>query len=278
MINTYDIARDFSESLSLALGQDLRVNCPICFGVNTFVVKRYPDALVWFCYRSTCGTKGSTDTYVTAQDVQAYLVSRGIRHDQIGVKFQVPEYVIQTLPTDHDDLNKYLDKYPWVRGYTDLRWDIREERLVYVLKDDKGNLLDAHGRAVAPRKGQPKTKNYGKTMTPAVLRGATDFVVVVEDIVSAIRLNVAGISSCAILGTYLHDAHVPFLSNFSNAIICLDADAATKAYSAKRKLEQYIPTGLFMLIGSDVKDKNQDDFAALCNQLSATAGELRTTS
>lgn len=273
----YDPVAYYVEGLNLAIDQHGRYNCPGCGGVNSFLVSRDVKGIWYTCFRQGCDVSPNVITpTVTVSDIEQYLETLNVKHEQVSKKFQLPEYVVQTLP-DFEPLNAYIKRYPWVTNYEDVRWDVRNHNLVWIVKDAKGSLVDAMGRAVAPRKGQPKVKRYGKSRTPFIVEGSTDFIVVFEDIPSALRVSQLGYSAGALMGTELPAGYVSHLKRFKSAYIVLDADAVSKAFKVQRSLEQYMETSVLILHGPDVKDMNIEEFTAFRDKLPAVTGDVRET-
>lgn len=266
----------FIDTLNLELEQTHRGNCPGCMGVNTFVATRHHDGKVtYFCYRPSCGVRGALQSVVRKVDVEAMLTRVNAPHETLSTKFVLPDYVVMNVPlSTHEDLRKYVDRYPWVMEWEDVRWDARDNRLVHIIKDSKGNMLDAIGRAVNPRRGQPKTKVYGKGEHPLLAQSVDPkgnslpkdcykdlTVVIVEDINSALRLNAkANIDACAINGTYLRDSFVPYLLEYDTCVIVLDGDATAKAVNMHRQLLQYTKARWLPAGNIDIKDMNDELF------------------
>lgn len=225
---------------------------------------------------------------VRKADVESLLTRVNSPHDQLSTKFTLPDSVVMNLPLSiNEDLSAYIDRYPWIVEWEDVRWDARDNRLVHIIKDHKGNIVDAIGRAVNPRKGQPKTKVYGKGEYPLLAQSEDAkgnlmpaecykdmAVVVVEDINSALRLNSdANIDACAINGTYMRDSFVPHLTQYGQCIIILDSDAVSKAAKMKSQMEQYIPTCFFPLDDNDIKDMGKEQFIGLVSSILQLQGE-----
>lgn len=255
---------DYVQTLNLHINQTHRGNCPECGGYNTFVASRHYDgALTYFCFRASCSLRGVVSTSVRKSDVAEWLRRNKIAHDMISDKFEIPEYVVQTLPPDHDGLNRYLSRYPWAIDYEDVRWDVRDERLVWVMHDFKTNaVVDMVGRAVSPRPGQPKVKRYGKSGMPFVtgFNPYGGIKIVVEDVTSALRIaRQTPLYGVAILGTHLQEPYIPYLTDADRVVIMLDNDATDKAMAMANKLKQYVPT-IWVKLQEDLKDMGAEAF------------------
>lgn len=273
----WDQVKYYVEGLSLAIGRHGRYNCPSCGGINSFSVSRDVKGIWYCCFRQGCDEKNVITPTVTVSDIEQYLEHLNVKHEQVSKKFQIPEYVVQTLPK-FEPLDTYIRRYPWVLDYEDVRWDVRNHNLVWVVKDDKDRVVDAMGRAVAPRKGQPKVKRYGKSGVPFVTERQTKYIVVFEDIPSALRLAHEGYTAGALMGTELPAGYVNHLKRFTKAYIVLDSDAVSKAFKVQKSLEQYMDTEVLILHGPDVKDMNIAEFAAFRDKLAPVTDNVREAS
>lgn len=268
--------KEFVQSLNLDIGQTTRLNCPACAGVNTFVATRHADSLVTYhCYRPICETKGGYRANMTAEDVTRYRekVNNGDIVSSRKATFELPESIVANVPVHtNEDVSAYIDKYPWVLDYLDLRWDARENRLVYVVYDMQDDMADAIGRAVVVNHKQPKSRFYGDGNTPVVLYSEDNIrnktVLVVEDICSAVRLNIlSDFNVVALNGTYMKPSYIPYLTQFDRCVIMLDADALYKNIKMSNQMEQYMPSTSYSVGEYDVKDLPNDRFERLCENL-----------
>jgi len=269
--------KEFVQSLNLDIGQTTRLNCPACAGVNTFVATRHADSLVTYhCYRPICDTKGGYRANMTAEDVTRYRekVNNGDIVNKGRAKFELPESTVANVPVHtNEDVAAYVTKYPWVLDYFDLRWDARENRLVYVVYDMQDDMVDAIGRSVVVNHKQPKSRFYGDGNTPVVLYSEDNArshrsVVVVEDICSAVRLNIlADFNVVALSGTYMKPSYIPYLTQFDKCVIMLDADALDKNIKMANQMDQYMPSKSYSISDYDVKDLPKDRFEGLCEKL-----------
>lgn len=274
---TYSDVENFVLAQNLGLDQSARTNCPVCKNAEqSFSITRHHDGkIAYMCFRASCGVHGYVGTTLTKHDWEGYLDKINTKHDQFSQKFEIPEYIVQTL--DNDLTKDYLKRYPWVARYEDLRWDIREHRLVYVIKDEKDKPRCAWGRAMYPRKGQPKMKFYGKDAYPIVFEATELECIVVEDMTSALRLYEKGYSAAPIMGTHLSDGYIAPLRKYKKVHVCLDFDATGKGISIVRKLRsQGIDACITMLTEHDIKDMDADQFKEFTQRITGDSTDGST--
>ena len=116
-----------------------------------------------------------------------------------------------------------------------IMYDVKDDRLVFPLRDENGTLIDAIGRSLVG--GHPKWLRYS---------GRADYYVqhtwkgrkkaiIVEDVVSSLVVYdcFPDVDGVAILGTNLNNRHIDFLSKYEHCVVALDPDAKNKtvAYS-----------------------------------------------
>lgn len=279
MTKHWDKITEFVDSLGLAINQTGRYNCPSCGGVNTFVVTRHLDGIPFFCFRQGCDVKGHSKPNVTVHDIEAYLDTLNVPHDTFSQKFTLPEYVVMTMPVGFKPLDDYVGRYPWVLDHEDVRWDIKNHNIVWMIKDEKGALVDALGRAVAPRIGQPKNKRYGRSGVPFIAPGSSKFCVVVEDINSALRLSIVrDITAIALMGTHIPSSYVKHIKRYAPAYVALDADARTKELNAVNTLAPYLEASIVAMTGPDIKDMTLEQFETFCNKLYVEPRDVQASS
>src|SRR3954466_12538872 len=57
----YMSVRNFIDSLNIAPGHSMRMDCPECFGKNSFSVSNLNGQMLWYCFRASCSIKGKAD-------------------------------------------------------------------------------------------------------------------------------------------------------------------------------------------------------------------------
>ena len=142
----------------------------------------------------------------------------------------------------------------WLLRLTDIRYDVRMNRVVFLIKDRK-RVVDAAGRALDGR--GPKWYRYGNSNLPFVCGGDGSVAVLVEDCSSACSVsNIC--TGLALLGTNLLSQHIETLQKFQTVYVALDKDATDKAIDMVRTLSPHVPTKL-MVLKHDLKNMQKDE-------------------
>lgn len=232
------------KALDLQDNQSRRMDCPVCGGKNSFSVRSINGTLFYYCFRASCNIKGRGNTEITLESIQ--------KPKPIEVKD------IWTLPTHFSNpiqnqncfsFMKYwrlLD--PYKLGDLELYADIKQERLIFPLRNYEKQLKGAVGRTI--RNGLPKWFIYNRQDSCPYIRQKKECkdVILVEDAVSAVRCSLIS-NSMALLGTNL-----PFIDNLSEYLepydrvyIALDDDATRKAPKLHRELNPFKETKIIPL-------------------------------
>ena len=260
--------KQFVEDLDLAEGRTHRGNCPVCKRTNTFTAKNDMGTLMWNCYAHSCRVSGATKTNLTADDIRRYLSKEG----QIeSSPFTMPDYVTvnYTVPA----LLQFCHTYKLNPARHDLRWDVKEERVVFPVYDN-AVIVDAVGRATTPT--SMKWRRYGTARVPYIA-GVGDIAVVVEDAISACVANSStGGVGFALMGTMLLSEHIDKLKQFSKVIVALDPDAMVKTIEYTRLLRSNGIDCFAMNLYDDLKYRTPDDIQSLQQLLGADIGTRST--
>lgn len=248
--------KDYVAGLQIAPEGQLRMDCPACGKKNTFSVSDTGSERLWFCFHADCGVRGRTGFRIR-KDVPTHPLLRKLekKSDNPPQEFELPDTFVPV--TRSEKAVNYLKKVNAYRAYQeglcDIRYDIRMDRVCYLIKENN-KLIDAAGRGLAGQK--PKWWRYGKSGNPFVC-GRGNIGVVLEDCASACSVpdNFSGI---ALLGTNLMDSHLPILRRCDRLLVALDKDATQKAVSIVRRLQGHMPTRLVVL-NKDLKDMTDDE-------------------
>jgi len=242
---------------TLMPGQSSREPCPKCraFEQAFVVTKQQDNNLVWMCHRASCGFKGGTSTcsaeigsvnlrrHADPPELQLsdYSKDNGGNLDLIfgmSAKFGINIGALRANGVRWDALSKgyYLPIYAadsFQIGFT-LRWyDGRIPKCRTYLTVESGCATMAWYRQPAQ----------------------DDWVIVVEDQVSAIKLWDLGYSAVALLGTYIDKVRAWEISKeYCNMLIWLDTDASKTAASYLHKFRLYFDTIAWMGTEHDPKD------------------------
>ena len=249
--------RRFVQDLELSLGQLYRGNCPVCKRYKTFTAINDNGKLMWNCYANSCNVSGITRTQLTASEL--YKMMREEKyHQDLPIQFDLPDWVIVDYGKPY--LSTLCDRYQLDPHWLDLRYDIREDRVVFPIRHE-GKLVDATGRAGHPEV-QPKWRRYGEARVPYIV-GDTSVAVVVEDCISAAVVDTVGGTGFALLGTALLDEHKDMLYKYATVVVALDPDAMSKTLLFTRELRAGGINAKALNLQDDIKYRTQEDIAKL---------------
>ena len=237
---------------NLSLNERYRGCCPSC-GRNTFSCVRSNNKILYNCFSASCSVSGSRPVEYTVEDAKArQRASEGVLETNQDVGFSISS-IIRNLRYD-SRLSSFLK--PYGLNTDGWRFDPKEQRAVYLIQDETGQVVDAIGRSLVNR--LPKWKRYGDNTAPVILRGASRDLVIVEDILSAIRLrNIYNdFNVLALLGTSISFSAVSHLSSFKNGFIALDKDATDKAIQMHRRIAPFFDRCRVIMLHSDIKDSD----------------------
>lgn len=256
--------KEYVEQLDLSVGATHRGNCPACHRKGTFTAKNDMGTLLWNCYANSCNVSGGTRANMRVEDIKRFLARD---FDDIKADpFTLPEWVV--IRYTEPKLQDFCAKWGLNAAHLDLRYDIREDRVVFPVYDPGTKLIvDAVGRAVGDTL-VPKWKRYGTSRT-AYVRGTSKFAFVVEDCVSAAIVEQQGGTGFALLGTALLDEHKDMLLEYASVVIALDPDALYKTVEYTRELRTHGVNACGLRLRDDIKYRNEDDIDNLRNYIGA---------
>ena len=256
--------RKYLDSLDLREDESRRMNCPSCYGKNTFTVTKEMGQIKYNCYKLDCSIGGYHHTDLTAAEIKILMAKQEKPMQMEPETMEIPEYVVQ--PTaEHDKFHRFTKRW----GIVDRRllYDVKDERVVFPIHY-KGRIVDANGRAVGNK--LPKWYRYtGKADYYTVGTGPT--LLVLEDCVSAMVAyqEFPNVTAMAILGTALTSAHVDKISQYDNVIVALDPDAAHKTLQFSREIALWTNANcLAFRLDDDIKYRLTDDLERLKELLS----------
>lgn len=243
------------EVLSLNVGDTYRGKCPACGHDNGFVVTRIVEGLLYCDHRVRCNLKGFIGStpmnFSTFKDYNT---------------FTPQEFYYDTWELTTEQLHFFRKYYLSLLQIIQAQWSWCDDlqRIVMPLFDihgrDFGNCcryyyeLEEHEikfkNEFSAKKYDKKTKavmnffaNEVKLYYPYNFNSNADKVYLVEDIISAIRVNDITHSCLALLGTHLDFKKLERLQD-KRIIFCLDEDATDKAYGFKKKYNLLFNKGI----------------------------------
>ena len=251
--------KDFVNDLAIATGGTMRMDCPACGHKGSFSVSDKDGQRLWFCFHADCGTRGATGFRIRADSTRNPFARPAESKRTTVVKdteFEIPDGFVPL--SRNEAALSYVRKVnaysAYLEGRADIRYDVRMNRVVYLVKDGK-RTVDAAGRALTNVK--PKWWRYGKSGHPFVCGESNRVGVVLEDCASACSIS-DFFSGIALLGTNLQDSHIPVLKRYDRLVVALDKDATSKALTMVRTLSSLRPTSL-VILEKDVKEMNTDE-------------------
>lgn len=260
----------YVESLELASGETKRTHCPQCNGFKSFTATNNMGELVWNCYKASCSVSGATRVHLSVEDI------RYLQKLRLGLvdsptldldEFEMPEYVrhfSSSTNYTYNNAKAYLEVHGLYNFINYTYYDVKENRLVFPVTNNRGQIVDACGRALDKYR-KPKWKRYGKSSHPYTY-GDGRTAILVEDAVSAAvvghKFNLVGV---ALMGTSLQDGHLQYFNNaeFDRIVIALDRDAGSKMAGMAGQLRYYTESVALLRLTDDIKYGKPDDMDAL---------------
>jgi len=248
--------------IDISMGETKRMNCPVCNGYKTFTITSNMGQKLWNCYKASCTVGGSMKVNLSVDEIKQSYTDV----DTVKEKFEFPEYIV--------DFKKEVVDFIVPKRYQEIyeqfcMHDIREDRAVFKVYNNDGDVVDAVGRSIFNR--LPKWKRYGKSKHPFV-RGQYDAItgernttcVLVEDCISACVVSNYGIAGVALLGTSLLDEHKDILStHFDKVIVALDPDALPKTLQIAKELKGWVKDVKVLKLTDDLKYSKKRDITKL---------------
>lgn len=249
--------KTYINDLNISEGDSIRSDCPSCRGRKTFTVTKMEGKVLYNCYKLGCNTRGVEATGYTKREIGERL-SR-LKDDTPSVdEFIMPDHIT------HDISNYKLQNFikRWNISDVYVMYDVRDDRIVFPIRDSRGKLIDAIGRSLSY--SSIKWMRYGGEADYYLSGSSASFAIIVEDVVSAIvasnTFNVAGV---AILGTSLNAKHREFLSSYETVLVALDPDATSKTLAYTIDLRNYISTVKAVPLVDDIKYKKETDIQTI---------------
>lgn len=256
------------------------LTCPFCNGGGkdtSFYVRRLPNVLLYYCHRASCGQRGVVPVQGQAHYQRLNKEVRRIQ-DRTHRQFDKP---LGNLPRSVALLlREGYGVEPHDYGF---RWT--GERVYMPVRDyfghDLGCILRFYPRKdIAPfckkarivnryreelRTGEPKADTYryygnDKPFAAWYPHVGDDYVVLVEDQVSACKLHTCGISSIALCGVHVSTyLATEVAQRYKNVVIALDADATARAHKLWTQFKLLFHTCKVQTLAKDVKDMDTDE-------------------
>lgn len=217
-------------------GADNTMLCPFCppgkAEKTAFRVARIDTGIVYSCYRAKCPASGFIPTAgfsLKAENGKKKFVPKYLHRPLKSLPTSIRKYLMSKYRIDDDDIARNELKYDYTRNR--LYFPILNH-MGYVVGDQTKRLPQGFLSKEADRaeyKAAPKSELFWRSEEAPRMHwarglGNTDYVVLVEDVLSAIR--VSKYARCvALLGTIMSNDKVRELSRHTQHIkLMLDAD------------------------------------------------------
>lgn len=238
---TYREQLETLASIRLKGGEHRRMDCPFCGGRNTFTMSNVDGAVLWHCYKASCGIRGKKGVGRNADQIRAKL--QNTASAQSRRSDPIPRLVSD--PSNHPSVMEYLRRNgsleAYENGWITIVYAPADDRVLFCNRDKIG----AVGRSLSGQK--PKWKVYGDT-TSILTVGTGSTIVLVEDAASACSVaRIPDFVGGALLGTNLSPNQKAQLRSYERVIVALDKDASRKALSMQAKIQGLRPTSVRFL-------------------------------
>ena len=248
--------KTYVESLDIVPNTKYRSDCPVCAKKNTFSVTDDGLKRMWYCFHADCNVSGRTGISLS-KTTSTQVFNKPVHSTSITntfSEFEMPDTFVSV--SRRVEAESYLRKVgaydAYLAGAADVRYDVRMNRVVFIIRKGK-KVVDAAGRSLDGR--APKWYRYGSSKLPFTCTHGDD-AILVEDCASACAIygNATGV---ALLGTNLLAEHIEVLKQYNRVFVALDKDATDKAITMVRTLHSHVPTRL-MVLHTDLKNMEKD--------------------
>jgi len=264
------LVADFCDP-ALDTGQSIRIpECSECEGEgnqNGVQITRVADGFTWWCYRCTRGGK-VYDIGMSPEDTLKRLRHmRNLVAKKYSKTLELPEDFTTEIPQDFVTWLSGYELEPKDWEYHEMGYSPSYDRLiipVYIsgLYGDStatGKMIAWTGRSTESLFKPTKDKWYLlrqwgiKYVYHALLQHRTDILILVEDMISCIKLWTAGYNAVALLTTYVPNELLLGLRNY-DVRLWLDPDAVGKSMNFTSRFQSYGVPASWLHYHKDPKD------------------------
>jgi len=221
------------EGLFIPPETEMRMDCPFCHNRNTLIINTTNNALSWYCFHASCSAKGNKRK---EKDMQYVARTFKQTQDTTVKHFTVPDSFKSVYSSEK--AKQYLHKnncweaVAW--GRADIKYDVKQDRVVFMIKDPKDNkYVGAIGRGLNAQV-YPKWYMYTDKSIPFKCGECKD-AVIVEDCASACAVSNV-LTGIAILGTSLVESHKKYIKPYRKLYVALDPDATVSSFKITNEL------------------------------------------
>ncbi len=249
------------QDIDIAEGQTKRMDCPSCKAKNTFTISKMQGAVVYHCYKLSCGIRGASMVGMSAAEIKQYLKSRASMEQEAAE--DVPTMEVP-LNFSYDLSNKTMQAFikKWGLEGVPMLYDISGCRAHFMIHSAKGRLIDCVGRTL--RGDVPKwLRVTGKA--DYYKRGDSSVAVVVEDAISAcaVAKHIPNATGFALLGTSMNSKHLDALRKCDKVVVALDPDAWSKTLQFVQMLKGHSIKATAFKLSDDIKYMESSDMDSL---------------
>jgi len=251
------------EALVLPVGGSMRTVCPVCRAGHeqSFRISRTERNLLYKCWRMKCGVRGVVGS-VTGHSCQ-HLPSPKPRPFLYSTT-QVPMYEEAVV------WHKYKISSAALHDYGVL-WAEEIESLVFTCYSLSGDVTGVATKRLGAVYEKSKSSVYWDTVPPQYYapnpypQGRKgDTVILVEDCLSCLKVEEAGHTAVALLGTKMTPATaMEIAAVYRNVVFCLDNDATVKAVELAREYNLLFDKVSILVPRVDPKDMPMDELENL---------------
>lgn len=249
--------------------------CPFCRGGRTgeksLRITRLPSGTcLYICGRASCGRKGRLEGTTGAGGFALHDAPT----DRKPRDFE-PRIFRGTLEEVPDVIREYyISKYGFREKdfrETSCRWSPEYNRTAWEVRSPIGAVRGYELRSHRDE-DRPKTLHYRHSPDAwvgwvGVDKGAQrEFVVVVEDIISAHKVAGAGFTAASIMGSNVSlDVLIDLMRVTENVVLCLDKDATDKAIKTVNRFGFLAPGMVCLPIERDLKYETHERIIEIIN-------------
>ena len=220
---------DILSSIRINDGEKKSLDCPFCGGRKKFGILKRDGKLLWNCFKSSCGVKGSYNVGRGASGVKAYLRGKETK----AVYYNSLPTIVSSID-HHKEALSYVEAVNSLEAYREglikVKYAPRDNRVLFLTDDGQGAV---DGRT-------PKWYTYRDTSKG--IRVGQGIPILVEDAPSACSVaRVEGYSGYALLETRITPAIKSQLLHFNKVVIVLDKYDDFKALTMLEGAVNYAP-------------------------------------
>jgi hypothetical protein len=255
----------YINTINVNKGESMRLDCPICDGINSLSITNFGDVTKFNCFKASCNVKGTYKNDISSESFSKANGSETISHQNSRGNSYSPQAkkVLQRYWRGNDfpiELINYLTVNHCLHAYqnnsADIRYDYQKNRAVFVIKNHRNEVIDGAGRALYDG-ALPKWFRYGNTRLPYICGDKKcKHAVVVEDCASATAIS-SLVTGVALLGTHLtEEVEEVLCDKFDKVTVALDKDATIKSLSLINQLKWGISNLDVIVLERDLKIEN----------------------